>query len=195
MKIFIDCGANKGSDLDMFKTNHKDHQSWRMIAFEPNPECVDYMLLNGKLDNVELVEKAVWIEDSTMTFNIGSNTKSSTLRSDKKTHMSNKSITVETIDLSNYISQFNEEDYIILALDVEGAEYEVLEKMLTEKTIDLVDEIFVEFHTHKMKNSKEDNLQVREDKITEQLIEKLGSDNVFIHEGHNAKKFEALVKT
>tara|TARA_B100000497_G_scaffold83086_1_gene92606 strand:- start:595 stop:1182 length:588 start_codon:yes stop_codon:yes gene_type:complete len=195
MKIFIDCGANKGSDLDMFRINYEDYKSWRMVAFEPNPQCRDYMLLNDKLDNVELIEKAVWIEDSTKTFNIGSNTKSSTLRSDKTTNMSNKNITVETIDLSNYISQFNEEDYIILALDVEGAEYEVLEKMLIEKTIDLVDEIFVEFHTHKMKNSKEDNLQAREDKITEQLIENLGSDNVYIHEGHNAKKFKTLVKT
>jgi FkbM family methyltransferase len=148
VKIFIDCGANKGSDIDMFKINHKDHQSWRMIAFEPNPKCVDYMLLNGKLDNVELIEKAVWIEDSTMTFNIGSNTKSSTLRSDKKTHMSNKKMTVKTVDL-----------------------------------------------TQKIKNSKEDNLQLRQDKITEQLIEKLGSDNVYIHEGHNAKKFKTLVKT
>ncbi len=195
MKIFIDCGANKGSDINKFKINNKDHQSWRIIAFEPNTECVEYMTINNRLDNVELIEKAVWIEDSTMTFYIGSNTKSSTLRSDKRSLMSNKKRTVETIDLSKYISQFNEEDYIILVLDVEGSEYEVLEKMLTENTIDLIDKIYVEFHTNKMNNILKDNLPFRENRITEQLIEKLGSDNVYIFQGHNAEKFNALVTT
>jgi hypothetical protein len=41
-------------------------------------------------------------------------------------------------------------DYIILKLDVEGAEYAILEKMVRERTIRRIAHLFVEWHWQKI---------------------------------------------
>jgi hypothetical protein len=56
-------------------------------------------------------------------------------------------ISVESFDFSQWLSgSFTEKDYVILSLDIEGAEFAVLEKMLQEETARLIDRLYVEFH-------------------------------------------------
>ena len=58
-------------------------------------------------------------------------------------------MTVETFDFSHWVeSSFSESDYVILSLDIEGAEYQVIEKMLQDETMKYVDRLYVEFHPH-----------------------------------------------
>ena len=48
--------------------------------------------------------------------------------------------TIPVIDLSQWIiDTFSEDDYIIFKLDVEGAEYEILRKMLNDKAFAYID--------------------------------------------------------
>ncbi|XP_078676896.1 uncharacterized protein LOC144913790 [Branchiostoma floridae x Branchiostoma belcheri] len=55
--------------------------------------------------------------------------------------------TVPTIDLSTWIQEnTNQEDYVIFKLDVEGAEYDILKKMLMDGTFKWVDKYYGEFH-------------------------------------------------
>ncbi|XP_066283493.1 uncharacterized protein [Branchiostoma lanceolatum] len=55
--------------------------------------------------------------------------------------------TVRTIDLSKWIREnTNQEDYVIFKLDVEGAEFGILKKMLADGTFKWVDKYYGEFH-------------------------------------------------
>ena len=51
------------------------------------------------------------------------------------------------IDLSHWIKQnFSQNDYIVLKMDIEGAEYEILDHLMNDKGIEFVDELKIEFH-------------------------------------------------
>lgn len=59
---------------------------------------------------------------------------------------SNK-IRVECFDFSKWLSEnVNEEDYVICKIDIEGAEFEVLKKCISDNTLRLIDSLDVEFH-------------------------------------------------
>lgn len=58
-------------------------------------------------------------------------------------------VEVDCIDFSHYIkTTLNSEDYVICKMDIEGAEYEVLGRLIDDGTIDLIDEIYIEWHNH-----------------------------------------------
>ncbi|MEI2422669.1 FkbM family methyltransferase, partial [Arthrospira platensis SPKY2] len=82
-------------------------------------------------------------------------------------------ITVDCIDLSAFISQVSQiYPKIILKLDVEGAEYDILEKMVQERTVRHIDKLYCEFHWHKVNIPKE-----RHDKLITKLEEFIEIDN------------------
>jgi FkbM family methyltransferase len=63
-----------------------------------------------------------------------------------------KNLEVKCIDFSKYLkNNFNKNDYVICKMDIEGAEYDVLGKLIDDGTIDLIDEIYIEWHNHLLK--------------------------------------------
>ena len=67
-------------------------------------------------------------------------------------------IEVETIDLPKWIkNNFKKDDYIILKLDVEGAEYEIIKKLFEVEAIEYINEIFIEFHNERCGKTREDD--------------------------------------
>tara|TARA_Y100000361_G_scaffold126132_1_gene119945 strand:+ start:317 stop:1165 length:849 start_codon:yes stop_codon:yes gene_type:complete len=70
-----------------------------------------------------------------------------------------ETVQVESVDLSEWIkNNFKKEDYIILKLDVEGAEYEILEKFFDVGAIEYINEVFIEFHNERCGKAEEDDL-------------------------------------
>jgi hypothetical protein len=62
---------------------------------------------------------------------------------------SNKTI-VECFDFSKWMKEnIKEEDYVICKIDIEGAEFEVLKKCISDDTLRLIDCLDVEFHHFK----------------------------------------------
>lgn len=61
--------------------------------------------------------------------------------------------------------------YIALKMDIEGAEYPVLEKMIKDGTISAVSDLIVEFHAHAFDADKKPEMQKREQKIREALAQ------------------------
>ena len=48
--------------------------------------------------------------------------------------------TIPVVDLSSWIQTYtSKDDYVILKLDVEGAEYDILKKMLVDGTFEWID--------------------------------------------------------
>lgn len=140
-RVFIDCGGNNGCSVRKFL---KDHSGFEIFSFEPDPCYVDcYDDLPS-----QLIPKAVWVEDGTVDlfldkkYHVGSSVFSAKSNVD-----SIDPINVPCVDLSRWIMErFSPEDYVVLKLDIEGAEYQVLDRMLCDGAIDLVDELFIQFH-------------------------------------------------
>lgn len=79
------------------------------------------------------------------------------------------SLEIDCINFSEYLkNNFQDDDYIICKMDIEGAEYEVLGKLIDDNTIDLIDEIYVEWHNHLLKS--EYNTQMFIDEIRNRNI-------------------------
>jgi hypothetical protein len=59
--------------------------------------------------------------------------------------------------------------FVVVKMDVEGAEYAVLEQLLHNGTITLVSELMVEFHTQRFDKNQRPHYARREAAIREEL--------------------------
>lgn len=56
-------------------------------------------------------------------------------------------VKVKSIDLSNWLkSNVKDDDYLLVKMDIEGAEFEVLQKCLDDETITKINQINIEWH-------------------------------------------------
>ena len=152
-KVWIDCGCHKGKISRHFMKRHKGYTGY---AFEPNPNTVP-RLPKG----VELIRKAVWLDDGESDFYLFGNDKGSegcTLLEEKSNAGLDKEnpIKVQTIDFCRWFkSTFSKRDKIILKMDIEGAEYKVLEHMIDEGVLGWVNKLYVEFHWRQCRMDRE----------------------------------------
>jgi FkbM family methyltransferase len=80
---------------------------------------------------------------------------------------------VDCINFSNFLkNNFNISDYIICKMDIEGAEYQVLNHLIETNTISLIKEIYIEWHQRLVPNIT--NTQ-------NYLIKELNKQNIVIH--------------
>ena len=160
--VFVDGGGNWRRSVDRYlKLSRFDE----VYVFEPNPTF--YQSYEGSGFN--LVRKAIWVEDCTMPFFPSKDEnqvagslleeKMCKVREGEETNLVSgywrETIEVECVDFSRWIREnLREEDKLTLKLDIEGSEYEVLWKMIREKTIEMVDELYVEFHSDTLPGKK-----------------------------------------
>ena len=167
-RVFIDGGANTGISINLFlkkypDANHlgisinlflkkyPDANQFEIHSFEPNPELVKSL---SKYKGIATIHnKALSSRDDVLDFYLGGSL-SSTLRTDKVSGniKYGNPIKVQSVDLAKFITEnFSKEDYIVLKLDVEGAEYEIIPHLLTKGIFDgWVDDLFGEWHAHKL---------------------------------------------
>ena len=55
-------------------------------------------------------------------------------------------VTVNCLDIAKIINSFKSTDNIIVKMDIEGAEYELLQDFIKKDALKLIDYIAVEFH-------------------------------------------------
>jgi FkbM family methyltransferase len=121
----LDCGANIGVSVLRYKDLYPDA---RLTAFEPDPALFKILRQNieqNHLDNVELVQAAVWTENGDKPF--ASFEKVNTLSGHLVEVGSRRSgstvVQTPTVDLCGYLQK--EVDF--LKMDIEGAEFAVVE--------------------------------------------------------------------
>ncbi|PKO34656.1 MAG: hypothetical protein CVU34_05970 [Betaproteobacteria bacterium HGW-Betaproteobacteria-7] len=147
-KLFIDCGGHDGCSVIKFLEMHPDFEC---LSFEPNPTLWPYY----RLLPTKLHQSAALTYDGTVTFFVDPiDADGSTVIEQKKVDATGSllnqqcpTISVPCIDLDSFISNnTSPADHLVLKLDVEGAEYEILEKMIRTGSINRVRELFIEFH-------------------------------------------------
>jgi len=131
----IDCGAHIGLSVIYLKsicpTAH-------IVCFEPDTKNFDLLEKNissHELKNIEAKKEAVWTANTSLTFiqdgNMGSKIGDNTLPN---------SVEVKATRLKNYLKR--KVDF--LKMDIEGAEYDVLEDIAEE--LENVNKMFIEYH-------------------------------------------------
>jgi FkbM family methyltransferase len=161
-RVFVDCGSNTCKVLaDRIERGLESE----FFAFEPQPElvaCVEEVRRKHPGVPIHFFPKAVWVHDGTMSFYLatewgpnykgGSTLLAGHVKNAAKVDYS-RPVTVECIDFSRWLRRnFSRRDRIVVKMDIEGAEYPVLEKMIADGTIDYVSELIVEFHWHMSEN-------------------------------------------
>jgi FkbM family methyltransferase len=153
--IFIDCGANIGQE-----TLPALNKGAIVYAFEPNP--VAFAELKKKVGtnkNAHLLCQGVGDRATTLKLFMHEHhdrdavtwsTGSSFVREKKNVNPANF-ITVAVIDLADFIQKLKQ-PVKVLKIDVEGVEFEILERLITSGVYKQVGAIFVETHTDQMKH-------------------------------------------
>lgn len=179
--VYIDLGCYTGDTVEQFRNWSKiawpDRKSWHIYAFDPNPSFKDRWEVVAD-ERTTFSQKAAWIDEDGQEFAIeeGDTPLGSTIMPGKKKIWDNsEKILVETFDLSKWLKQFKH-DYVVLKMDIEGAEFPILKKMIKDETDQIVDCLMVEFHPNKVVE------YTTTDKIT--LFQQLQSRGVDIKDWH-----------
>jgi FkbM family methyltransferase len=138
--VILDCCANMGLSVLYFAMNYPNH---KIIAFEPEKAIYDVIKENletFKLTNVTLYDKAVWTEETELTFHSdgGMGGRVNNVYKSSKQPI-NK---VKTVALKDLL----DEKVDFLKIDIEGAEDEVLNSCRGH--LRKVQHVFFEYHNN-----------------------------------------------
>lgn len=172
--VFLDLGTHLGQGLTHFIEVLNITSDWNISSYEANP--VTYQTFQQtehckKLTTefgVQFFNKAIYDHNGTININV------ETPPNEGETGMGSSVIpltdwspwqgttkeyfktnyTVECIDFSELI-QNNIEHNIYCKMDIEGAEFKVLQKLINKDLLKYIKKIWVEFHDHFFTNSAE----------------------------------------
>lgn len=163
-KIFLDCGAWDGTSAKFFRANQPDGKDFDIYSFECLPANINKLIKVANDDKkMKVIPKAVWINDCYMNFYTGM-TESGTFYKSKRTGnvRPENNIIVEAIDFIKWLTKnVKKEDYIILKLNIEGAEYVILRTLHENRMLDWFDKFYIQWHWDKIKIPKQvhDNIK------------------------------------
>jgi FkbM family methyltransferase len=153
--IFIDGGARVGEAIDIILEKRNELEGCDVYLFECNDshfETLNNIKKNNKKYNFTVMNEALWDSYGIMDFYISKDiwgdlgcTLDPTKR--EKLDLLNPK-KVKTIRFSDFINNFSNDDYIIVKLDIEGAEYNVVSDLLMSGAINKINELYIEWHDH-----------------------------------------------
>lgn len=157
--IVLDCGANVGHIAKLFSLTGAT-----VIAFEPDPIAFKKLLYRCRnINNITCIQKGVWDRDVIIQLftlqdsqgDEASFTVGSSIIADKINVNTEKAKSIEVIDLVMYI-QKSEKKINLIKLDVEGAEIEILKKVIATEAHLLFDRMYVETHESRIPSQVKD---------------------------------------
>ncbi len=134
--VIYDCGSNIGMSCIYFK---KIFSGAKIKAFEADPKISRYLKENlnaNGLNDVEVIDKAVWVNDGGVELNIEGADGSSIYTEGKKQKVSS----IRLKDLLDSESRID-----MLKMDIEGAENDVI--LDCGNSLKIVKNIFIEYHS------------------------------------------------
>ena len=146
LNTVLDIGANAGTFSKLFLEKGVN----QVYAFEPNQEALTNLNhLSSTEPNLTVIEKAIHTTEEDLTFYIDPT--NTTIGSSNPDHLSfntNKDIqkiTVPTITLKNFIEQEKLDKIDLIKIDIEGAEYDIIEN-LEDEVFNITDKFLIEWH-------------------------------------------------
>lgn len=148
--IVLDLGAHIGRASVEFS-----HRAGKVYAFEPHPGIFKELKKNMRnYPRVKPINKAISDQDSVMKLyyeelDSGKQFEGSTLVADKDNNSYEHSFDVETIDLARFIQELGKPVRMI-KMDIEGAEYQVLESLIETPAMAQIGMVNVECHADRV---------------------------------------------
>ena len=149
-KIFLDCGSNDGCSVRKFQDIKDKNQEFEYFCFEGNPKLFKYHPVS---DSCTFYPNIVYGSNEPIEFYIqGSGGGSTTSRRKYQGYLDKykceeEKVKYNPVVLSDFIcDNFSVDDYIVLKLDVEGAEYSILQNLLDRNKLSYINEIYIEWH-------------------------------------------------
>ena len=160
--VFLDCGFHLGEGLSQFiDILNINRENWVVYTFEANPFCEMSKKIH-KYNSLKIIpyEAAVWVNDGDCLFNCENQNSSnspknnsthindgwgSTITNLSSTHSFSEQVLVKTLDFSKFVSEIDAVN-IFCKMDIEGAEFQVLRKMINDKSISKINKIWIEWH-------------------------------------------------
>ena len=164
--VIIDLGANKGQ---FSKLMMEKYPQSTIILIEGNPHLIqDLKSTFGNKENIKIINVVIGpITQDSVKFYLSNNSKTSSIyksiRDEFEVEKEINEVNLKMITLNDLFSLFNLEKIDLLKMDIEGAEWDILESF-SKEDYKRVDQISVEFH---------DFVDPSLRKRSEQCIEKL----------------------
>ena len=155
--IYIDCGANLGQGFERLKSVY-DLSEYEIYMFDIIPTACKF--LEQTYPHAKIINKGIWsrnetrdikIENATLKGVSGVGYESNVLQdtykiSNSGLHHSWNVIKINCIDFSMFLSEFSVEDEIFVKMDIEGAEYEVMDRLIETGTLKYIKNLNIEWH-------------------------------------------------
>tara|TARA_R100000008_G_scaffold27421_1_gene15211 strand:+ start:8122 stop:8784 length:663 start_codon:yes stop_codon:yes gene_type:complete len=168
-KVFIDCGANLGQSIELFIETWDNPKDYEIHCFEANQDFEKKLNFKRQLYpdfNINInIPVAVWDKDTEGELNFygsgegGAAVDESTPKTGSSFIARLRDFKPKSISLANWIlNNFSKEDYIVLKLDIEGAEYRIIEDLKNKNVLNYINEFFYEWHGPKKGYTFEDDM-------------------------------------
>ena len=161
--LLIDCGL--GCDIS-FPTAFLAHFGGRVIGIDPNPRALEYVRSHCPA-GMEVRGEAFWSEaGQTLRFHLprppeqlpqGADGVSGSLLA-THSYAGDTMIEVRTTSLAEILDAARRDECDVLKLDIEGAEYEVLQALCASGSIGRARQVLIEFHHHCTTHTLQDTL-------------------------------------
>jgi FkbM family methyltransferase len=142
--FIIDCGSNIGISILYFKYLYPNCE---IIGFEANPytyEVLQKNVFQNDLKNVKINNLALSNSKSELKFYIDESNYGSLTGSINSNRGGKKELIVNADKLSNYINNIDTID--LVKMDVEGAEFNIINDLFNENLISKVNQYIIEYH-------------------------------------------------
>ena len=186
-RIFLDLGAHIGESTEFFRRHHPEADQFEFFLFEPLPENIEIL---EKLDNVTIIPKAVSFQPVTAKFYTGMS-ESGSLSQEKRTGGLDgvRSIDVQTIDFADWfyglveqcITSQSRPPKIWIKMNIEGAEYPVIDSMYYRNLLPFVHKFYINWHWSKVGLSKAAHDRIKDMISADKLFHwwaMFGDDNI-----------------
>lgn len=132
--VIVDCGGNIGLSALWFRHNYP---SCQLSVFEPDANLARLIQINlesARITDVECIRKAVWVRDGSIGFDFRGD--------DRGKIVADSPQTVQSVDLATWLPEATD----LLKLDIEGAEFDVIDRLCTTNAIERVKNLVCELH-------------------------------------------------
>jgi FkbM family methyltransferase len=161
--LLIDCGL--GEDISFPQGFLERYPAARVIGVEPNPRSLAYSRTHCP-PGMEILPQAFWTQEGEkLTFHLprsqdrlpeGADGVSGSLINSHEYVNDGELLEVTTTSLTCLMEQAGRERCDILKLDIEGAEYAILDQLVASGELSRIDQLLVEFHHGVTHHTRED---------------------------------------
>ncbi|XP_006823096.1 uncharacterized protein LOC102810286 [Saccoglossus kowalevskii] len=168
--VYIDVGANRGDTLKSFYKQKKvdgsnnplvklpytyDPANWKVFAFEADAIHTQELQKLQKQYNFQLyTETAAGIDNNGVQLFLDRAAEKNgywgtSIVETKNDVTKTNAVQIPSIDFSKWLqNHVTHDDFVVLKMNIEGAEFAILDKMIQDDTFCLIDQLFIFYHAN-----------------------------------------------